>query len=247
MKKSLSRIPGGPLDRPIHVWTYGHFGPPLVVFPSASGLAHEWDSHGMIDALRDLIDGGKLKVYCLESNVSEAWTRKENPPEWRIDRHRRYERWLIEQFVPWVYADLGGPMPLTTSGVSLGAFYAANAVLKHSEEFRYALCMSGMYDTQAMLGDLVSPEVHYSNPMAYVPGLSGDLLKTIADRVHLDLICGQGKWEDTNIDETRRFHAVLTARGISAHIDLWGHDVDHEWIWWRRQALMYLGRRFGES
>ena len=87
-------------------------------------------------------------------------------------------------------------MPLTTSGVSLGAFYAANAVLKHSEEFRYALCMSGMYDTQAMLGGLASREVHYSNPMAYVPGLNGELLETIAERVHLDLICGQGKWED---------------------------------------------------
>ena len=61
----------------MHLWRYGNFGWPLLVFPSASGMAHEWDAHGMVDGLSDLIGAGKLKLYCSESNVSaphDRWT-----------------------------------------------------------------------------------------------------------------------------------------------------------------------------
>jgi len=37
---------------------YGHFGPPVVVFPSAAGFAHEWDRQGMLAVLAPLVDGG---------------------------------------------------------------------------------------------------------------------------------------------------------------------------------------------
>ena len=45
------------LGRGVHLWRYGHFGMPLLVFPSASGMAHEWQSHGIVDSLADLLDG----------------------------------------------------------------------------------------------------------------------------------------------------------------------------------------------
>lgn len=37
----------------------------------------------MVEALATLIDGGKIKLYCPESNVSQTWTDKErfaSPP-----------------------------------------------------------------------------------------------------------------------------------------------------------------------
>ena len=40
-------------------------------------------------------------------------------------------------------------------------------------------------------------------------------------------------------------YGVLREKGIPHHLDLWGVDVHHEWPWWRRQAVMHLGRRFG--
>ena len=27
--------------------------------------------------------------------------------------------------------------------------------------------------------------------------------------------------------------------------DIWGHDVEHHWYWWRKQILHHLGKTFG--
>ncbi len=67
-------IPSQVMGRQMHMWRFGHYGAPLLAFPSASGMAHEWQAHGMVEALSDLINGGKIKLYCTESNVAEAWT-----------------------------------------------------------------------------------------------------------------------------------------------------------------------------
>ena len=39
MLQAHERIPSRAMGRPVHLWRYGHFGPPLLVFPSAAGFA----------------------------------------------------------------------------------------------------------------------------------------------------------------------------------------------------------------
>ena len=73
MKKRLERVQSPQLGRAISLWSYGHWGPPLVVFPTAAGFAHEWEAQGMVEALAPWLEAGKLKLYCPESNVAEAW------------------------------------------------------------------------------------------------------------------------------------------------------------------------------
>ena len=243
MFKKLERIPSREMDRPIHLWRYGSFGLPVLVFPSAAGMAHEWEAHGMIDALGDLVETGKIKLYCTESNVAEAWTRRENPAAWRIQRHQAYERYVVNELVPFIRADCNSDsIPIAVTGTSLGAFYAVNFSLKFPDMFRWALCMSGRYDTTWLTDGLNNSDVYFNNPMAYVPNLEGDPLEHVRRLVHLVLVCGQGKWEDGNIEDTQAMARVLAAKGISHECDLWGHDVAHEWVWWKRQARHHLTR-----
>ena len=106
MKKHLERIHSPQLGRGVSLWSYGHFGPPLLVFPTAAGFAHEWEAQGMVEALAPLLDAGKLKLYCPESNVAEAWTRRDNDAEWRIGRHVAYERFVVETLVPKIRVEI---------------------------------------------------------------------------------------------------------------------------------------------
>ena len=48
-------VPSEAMGRKMHLWRYGHYGSPVLVFPSASGMAHEWEANGMVEALGDLI------------------------------------------------------------------------------------------------------------------------------------------------------------------------------------------------
>ena len=82
--------------------------------------------------------------------------------------------------------------------------------------------------------------------MAFVPNLDGEALEQVRNLAHLVLVCGQGKWEDGNIEDTRALAQVLAAKGISHECDLWGHDVSHEWAWWKRQARHHLLRLIDE-
>ena len=104
------------MGRRMHLWRYGHFGPPLLVFPSASGMAHEWEAQGMVEALADFIDDGRLKLYCTESNVSEAWTNRERDAAWRLERHQRFESYVVDELCAYIREDCRTPgIPIAVS------------------------------------------------------------------------------------------------------------------------------------
>ena len=117
---------------------------------------------------------------------------------------------------------------------------AANFALKFPTIFRYALCLSGRYDVTWLTDGFSNQDIYFNNPMAYVPNLAGEQLDRVRQHTHLTLVCGQGKWEDGNIEETHAFADLLEAQGISHKRDLWGQDVSHEWAWWKRQARFHL-------
>jgi esterase/lipase superfamily enzyme len=104
--------------------------------------------------------------------------------------------------------------------------------------------MSGVYDVAVQGGGERGEAVYFNNPMDYVANLSGDHLDWLRRQASLLLVCGQGQWEDTTgaLDSTKRFGALLAEKGIPHELDLWGHDVPHDWPSWRRQLAHHLPR-----
>jgi esterase/lipase superfamily enzyme len=248
MKKRLERVHSPQLGRGVSLWSYGYWGYPIVVFPTAAGFAHEWEAQGMVEALAPFLDAGKIKLYCPESNVAEAWTRRESDPAWRIQRHVAYEKFVVETLVPKIREDCNSPQhPLAAAGASLGAFYAANMALKYPELFRWSLCMSGRYAMTHFTDGFSNAEVYFNNPLAYVGNLGGEPLERIRANTKLVLVCGQGMWEEGCIEETQALARGLAAKEIPHELDLWGRDVSHDWTWWKRQAQFHLARRFGAA
>ncbi len=130
------------------------------------------------------------------------------------------------------------------AGASLGAFHAANFALRHADLFPRALCLSGVYDiAQAGWGER-GDAVYFHNPMDYVSHLHGDHLDWLRSRVRLTLVVGQGMWEDTTgaLHSTHAFASLLGEKGIPHELDVWGHDVAHDWPAWRAQLVHHLPR-----
>src|SRR6185437_3658879 len=108
---------------------YGHDGRPVVAFPSENGEPADWEERGMIDALAEPLDNGRVRLYCIPSFDGESWTRGDLPLEERALRHGHYERWVLTQLVPFVQADTH-THELIATGCSFGAYHAANIFLK---------------------------------------------------------------------------------------------------------------------
>ena len=218
---------------------------PVLAFPAERGDAGEFERHGMVGAVGGLIEAGRVKLYCVDSFDRETWSNRDIPLEERARRHGIYESWILGEVVPFVRHDCGGASEMITCGVSLGAFHATNFALKRADVFPLAICLSGNYDPAVWDGWGERGEAAYfNNPMDYVSHLGGDHLDWLRDRVSMLLVCGQGQWEDTTgaLDSTRRFASLLGGKGIRCELDLWGHDVAHDWPSWRAQLAHHLPR-----
>jgi esterase/lipase superfamily enzyme len=104
--------------------------------------------------------------------------------------------------------------------------------------------MSGRYNIEPVAGG-PDIEVYFNNPLAYVEHMGEDTLQHVRGRTHLVLVCGQGAWEDQCIEETIRLADLLAWKGISHERDLWGHDVEHHWYWWRKQIAFHFEKALG--
>ena len=233
------------VGRDVQVLAYGHYGAPLIAFPSGGGQFYDFEGNGMVGAVGGPLEHGKLKIYCPESLDHESWLNHAIDPHWRAVRHGAYEDFVLKDLVPAIRRDCNDPhIRIGLTGCSIGAFHAANFALKHPETFHYALCLSGRYNLEALCGPSGSAEVYFNNPLAYVPNLHGEALAR-ARGTHLALVCGQGAWEGKCLADTHRLADLLSEKGISHERDVWGGDVEHHWYWWRRQFAHHMNRALG--
>ncbi len=234
------------VGRDMQVLAYGHYGTPVIAFPSGGGQYHDFEDNGMVAAVGHLLEAGKLKLYCPESLDKESWLRVDTDPHWRAVRHYAYQDYLVKDLVPAIYADCNTSyVGIGLTGCSLGAYHAANFALKFPQLFPYALCLSGRYNLEAITGGSGSEDVYFNNPIAYVANLHGGELEHLRHHAHLTLVCGQGPWEDKCLADTKRLAGLLAQKGIGHELELWGYDVAHDWDWWRRQLPHYLGEALG--
>jgi esterase/lipase superfamily enzyme len=227
------------------VLAYGHWGRPLLVFPSQQGHASDYEERGMIAAVEELIDAGRAKIYAVESFDSSSWHYEGLDLEERARRHGLYEDWIVNHVAPWIHEDCGGYAEILVTGCSFGAYHAANFALRRADLFPLAICQSGVYDVSVVGGGGERGDaVYFHNPMDYVAHLHGDHLDWLRSRVSLLLVCGQGMWEDTTgaLESSRRFAGLLADKAIRHELDLWGHDVPHDWPSWRAQLAHHLPR-----
>jgi esterase/lipase superfamily enzyme len=232
------------LNRDMALKVYGHWGKPFIVFPCSRGRYFDYEGLGMIGALTGFIDGGKIKLFCVDSVDAESWYNWAVSPADRNHRHEAYDRYIVQEVVPFIRHHCQLPRErIMASGCSMGAYHAVNFFFKHPDVFEGTIALSGLYRLdrpEFQLSEADLPAVYFNSPLSYLPGLtdSGYLDRYRQSRI---IVCvGQGAWEDEAIADTRYLDHILREKAVPAWIDYWGYDVDHEWPWWYRQMNYFL-------
>jgi esterase/lipase superfamily enzyme len=233
-------------DRAGTVIRYGHWGRPVVVFPSERGRAWDFENNGMVEAVADLVDAGRVKLYCVDAFDEYTWSDTGIPLEARARRHGAYARWLLERVVPFIASDSPGATDAVLTGCSLGAYHALQLALTRADLFPVALCLSGNYDpSQWRAWGERGEAAYFTNPTDHVAHLDGDHLAWLRSRLHVVLVVGEGAWETHPtgaLPSTRRMAELLAGKGIPHELDVWGPDSAHDWDWWRKQLAHHLPR-----
>ena len=217
---------------------YGHAGQLLLAFPAQEGNHRNFEDFGMIDALRPLLEEGVIQLATVDSVDSETWAAKDSPPRERGLRHEAYVRYILEEVLPFLrtYTD----RPIWTTGVSMGAYHAANLLFRFPHAFGGCIALSGVYELSEFIGDYCDDIVYYNSPLLFLPNLEEPYYLDELRRKNIVLAVGQGAWEEPMLTQTRRMAEILRQKGIPAWIDIWGHDVNHDWPWWHRQLPYFI-------
>lgn len=228
------------MDIAMPIVGYGDRGRPLLLFPTAAADFLENERFFLVKAIEPAIAAGRVRVFSIESINRIGWMDRSLPVEEKGRRQALYSRYVEDEVVPYIRAVCGDPaVRIATSGASFGAFHAANAFFRRPDLFDALIAMSGFYDLGPdYLHGYSDANVYFNNPTAFLPGLNGGLLELLRTRCRIVIVTGQGQWEAP--DASRRFGALLASRDIPHRLDFWGHDVSHDWPWWRRMLPFYM-------
>ena len=173
MERHQIELDAPAFDRPGTVIRYGHWGRPVIVFPSESGRAWDYENNGMVGAVSHLLDEGRVKLYCVDSFDHASWSDRSVPIEERARRHQAYQEWVTDQVAAYVGADSPRASEAIVTGCSLGAYHALQLALQRADLFPVAICQSGNYDpsTWHSWGER-GDAAYFTNPVDYVPHLA---------------------------------------------------------------------------
>jgi esterase/lipase superfamily enzyme len=224
------------LGREMPIEVFGHAGPRVLVFPTSMGSCYEWRDRSMHLVLGDHLEVGWIQLFCLDHVHEESWYHKGIHPGARAWRHLQYDRYLLEEMLPFTESKNPNPFVIAT-GASFGAYHAFCFGLRHPTRVQRILGMSGLYDVKQLTDGYSDPNVYACNPFDFMRH-EHDPARLAAFRTQ-DLILAIGR-DDPSYDNNAEFSGVLWGRGVGNALRAW-EGWAHDWPYWEKMVRLYLG------
>lgn len=233
--------PGLQKEMPIAV--YGNYGFALLLVPTAAADYLEYERFQLIDTLQPFIDGGKVKVFSINSINNESWLNNNMDPKHKTMRHRQFNDYVYEEVIPFIKSNTSFETPVIVCGASFGALHSMNLFLKRPDLINGVIAMSGVYDLTEYTKGYYDEDVYFNSPQHYMPNLTDHyLLEQIRQSNHIHIFTGSGAYEDPAA--SGKFAKILYDKGITYELDVWGAEWPHDWTTWRSVLPQYLGTKF---
>ena len=237
------------LNREMEFKVYGSAGVPVLALPARGGRFFDWENNGMPDAIAQLLNEGKIQLFCADSVDGEGVLNGDLPLRRRAEAQEKYFVYLTAELAPRILTLNGAKKGtlLWVVGVDTGAYQAVNCRLRRPEVFAGAIGLSGLYDVSRFLGNAADDLVLRNAPLAYLAedGLVNKKLLAKAEETALLLCAGQGSYEGDALVDTQAMADALTGCGLPVHLEVWGSDVSHDWYWWGKELNLFAARVFG--
>jgi esterase/lipase superfamily enzyme len=230
------------LDMPIA--RYGDWGHPVLVFPTASGDFEEAERFFLIKSIERFIFEGRIQVFSIESINKYAWMNDRLSVAEQAHNQSQYSKYVENEVVPHIRRCMQSDgARIAVVGASFGCFYAANAMFRRPDMFDILVGMSGIFDLGPnYLHGYGNDDVYFNNPWSYISGMNNhELLETYRNNCQINIVTGQGQWEHP--ESSKKFSELLWSKSIPHNLDMWGHDVEHDWPSWRKMLPHYVAER----
>ncbi len=229
------------LHREMEYKIFGDEGHGVIVFPSQDGRFYDYQDFDMVAALSQFIDRGLIRLICVDSIDRETWSLTGGDEHKRIALHEQWYHYIVDELLPAVRRYPGETFIAT--GCSMGGYHAGNFFFRRPDLFDTLLSLSGLYHASYFFPNYHDSLVYDNSPLDFLQNMPADHPWMQQYRQRRIVLCvGQGNWEEDLLASTRRLDALLQAKQVPAWVDYWGTDVSHDWLWWRRQIVYFMGK-----
>ncbi|UBM59266.1 esterase [Marinilongibacter aquaticus] len=219
------------MNRSVHFAIYGHWGKPLLLFPTSMGRAWQMKDFGLIDTVAERVNAGQLKIYALDSIDMDSFYGRHLPSEIKISNYQHYVQFIHEEFLPMIQSQCNVHR-IGIGGCSFGAYHAANFAFNYPDLINYLIAMSGSYNIKNFLGDYYDYNVYRNSPLDFLPNHENWTYN------HMRIILGTSDW-DICRNDTLTLSALLGKLQIQHQYDekKW---IAHDWPLWNMAFPEYL-------
>lgn len=243
MEKAITSWYSSRLEKEMPIAVYGYYGFSLLLVPTAAADFLEYERFQLMDSLQPFIDGGKLKVFSINSINNESWLNNQMEPKHKAIRHNQFNSYVFDEVIPFIKNNTSQDTPIIICGASFGALHSMNLFLKRPDLINGVIAMSGVYDLTEYTKGYFDDDVYFNSPQHYMPNMTDhSILEQIRRSSHIHIFSGSGDYEDPNA--SRSFAGILYGKGINYELDIWGSEWRHDWGTWRALLPHYLATRF---
>ncbi|GDX81832.1 hypothetical protein LBMAG42_36430 [Deltaproteobacteria bacterium] len=229
-QREVWSLPGASLNRELGVARWGHYGKPVILFPTGGADFLDVERFLMVRALAPLVEAGRIKVYAVDSVCRQGWLGDVAPRE-KVRLQAAYDEWLTTVLFPHIREDCGGTkQSFAVAGASLGAYQAWTAAARHPSQIDLCVGMSGTYLMDRRLDGYWDEDWYFHDPKQFLANLGeGELLESLR-RVRFVLGLGE-RWENPTYTDAAA--AVLDGKRIPVKVLRWRSPAGHDWPTWR--------------
>ena len=233
------------LQRDVTLVRWGHFGQPVLLFPTAGGDAEEIERFHLIDALGAAARGRQDQGLLVRQRRRRGAGRSARAaPQHRMWLQNQFHQYIRHEVVPAIRIDCKtDDIEVWAAGASIGAFHAVAVRVPVPRRVHQALAMTGTYDLRRFYDapQRRSPTTSTcSSPLHFVPTLAGRAPRGAADAA--TSCCRRARARPRTSASRGGWRTCSARQGIPNRVDSWGTDWPHDWLTWRKM-LPQIPRR----
>ena len=225
------------LSRDFEMLVFGHAGYPVILFPTSNGRYYQSKDFGLIDSASQLIDQGKIKIYCPDGIDGESWYNYGIHPADRVKTHLAYERLILNDVIEFAKFETGAAN-VCVAGCSFGGYHAANIAFRHPDKVGYLFSIGSAFDIKQFIMGYYDDNCYFNNPPDYLPNLYDDWYLDQIKKMKIVLGIGEGNY---CLDDNKNLSGILASKGINHWLDIRG-KTGHDWKWWKEMFPAYLSQ-----
>ena len=237
MQEEYHKWHANDLDCEFEMLIFGHYGYPIVLFPTFNGRFFEAKDFGLINSVADLIESGRVKIYCPDGADYLSWDNNSITTAEKVIIHSEYESTILNDVIEFVKHESSMDR-IGVAGCNFGAYHALNLAFKHPDQIEKLFCLGGFFDIKRFINGYYDDNCYFNNPPDYLPNLTDNwYLDKIRD---MKIILGTGEF-DPYIDQNNRISEILYSKNVNHWLDI-RSGKGHNWEFWREIFPQYLSQ-----